>query len=307
MEQDESSRVDVDAEIEQAWAEFEASLSTRIAALEDGRSILVQTLGEEPDGAALPYVQLMSFAEGTARRCEVSSDDLLAPATRTGTRGAALYEELGFQAPSPDPEDDAPNWFLHADAEDHEALAHVVVQVLREAFEVLHPLLLAGMPAAPSGAEAPDSALARWAPEPVDLEVAHPVACEDELADLVQRTLQMVTGEPVERDQDGDWPYPLERGTAWVRLLKGEPTIRVFAVVVHGIRSRRAATREVAILNRDAVSLRYISDGNVLVIELDVNAGPFVPGHLVDGLARFSQAAAQQPMDFAARTGGRVW
>jgi len=91
-----------------------------------------------------------------------------------------------------------------------------------------------------------------------------------------------------------------------VRILPGEPTIRIFAVLVHDIRSLRAAAREVAILNRDATFLRYVLEGDLLIAELDLDAGPFVPRHLTDALARFHRATGRSVTDFASRTGGSV-
>ncbi len=91
-----------------------------------------------------------------------------------------------------------------------------------------------------------------------------------------------------------------------MRILPGEPTIRIFAVLVHDIRSPRSANREVAILNRDATFLRYVLDGDLLIAELDLDAGPFVPRHLTDAIARFHRATGRSVSDFAARTGGRA-
>jgi hypothetical protein len=312
MARNDQSGVDVDREIEQAWARFEEKLASRLRRLGDGRSMLVQTRGEEADEGARPYVQVMSFADGSARRCEVSSDSLLVPEARVGAAGEALFAALGFTPPSTDPEDDAPNWHLHIDADDCDSLAHTIVQVLREGFGVVHPLLLAGMPAPPDGADAhtassdPTDVAPVQSFEPVEPDVAYAVTCEDELADLVDRTLATVMDERPKRDADGDWPVRYERCTAWVRILPGEPTIRIFALLVHDIRSMRSAHREVSILNRDATFIRYFLDEDLLVAELDLDAGPFVPRHLTDALARFHRATGRSVTDFAARTGGRA-
>jgi hypothetical protein len=307
MARNEQSRVDVDREIEQAWARFERKLARRLERLPDGRSIALQTPHHEDDDAARPYVQVLSFDGGTARRCEVSADDLLVPEARLGSVGEDLYTALGFAPPSPDPADGAPNWWLHADATESAHLASTAVRVLREGFGVVHPLLLEGMPPAPPGADAHVANSDHGNDlEPVEPDTAYPVTSADELAALVERTIGMMTGGEVHRDDDGDWPVRFERHTAWVRILPGEPTIRIFAVLVHDIRSLRAAAREVAILNRDATFLRYVLEGDLLIAELDLDAGPFVPRHLTDALARFHRATGRSVTDFASRTGGSV-
>ncbi len=306
MARNEQSRVDVDREIEQAWARFERRLTRRLERLPDGRSIALQTPHHEDDDAARPYVQVLAFDGGTARRCEVSADDLLVPEARLGTAGEDLYIALGFAPPSPDPDDGAPNWWLHADASDSARLAHTAVRVLREGFGVLHPLLLEGMPPAPPGADARVATTAHQNLEPVDPDTAYQVGTEDELAALVDRTFATMTSTATGRDEDGDWPVRFERHTAWVRILPGEPTIRVVAVLVHDIRSQRAAAREVAILNRDAAFLRYVLEDDLLVAGLDLDAGPFVPRHLMDAIARLHRATGRTATDFAARTGGTV-
>lgn len=308
MTSSEQSGTDLDQEIDQAWAAFEPTLSQRIAALEDGHSLLVGLDDEDPTDGASPYLQAMAFADGTARRLEVSSDQVLGPQFRLGPTGAEALSRLGFESPSPDPDDDAPNWFLHANAAEPDRLAALAVSVLREVFGVVHPLLLAGMPAGPDG---PDSLVTadpggtEPRPEPLDLDVAYTVESSDELGALVTRTLATL-GLPHVSDDEGDWPYDLGRTTAWVRVLVTEPTVHVFAVVVHSIRSARVASRELGILNRDAAHLRYVVDGDLLVVMADVPADPFVPRHLEGALRRVRRAAGRTASDFALRTGGRV-
>ena len=179
-----------------------------------------------------------------------------------------------------------------------------MVRVLREGFGVLHPLLLAGMPAAPT--EDPLGSEQAHDLEPIEVEIAHPVRCEDDLADLVSRTLATLTGDDVLRDDDGDWHVATNGTVMWVRLLRGQPTIHAYAYLVRDIRSKGAATREVAILNRDAVMLRYVLDDDRLKVETEVKAGPFVPGHLIDAMNRLRYTTGQQAHDFAARTGGEA-
>jgi hypothetical protein len=300
-------RVDVDREIEHAWARFERRLTRRLRRLPDGRHLVLQTPREEGDDGARPYVQVLSFDDGSARRCEVSSDDLLVPQARLGAAAEELYASLGFSPPSGEPADDAPNWWLHADAADCAQVASTAVRVLREGFGVVHPLLLEGMPPAPPGADGQPSQPGHEDDlEPVDPDTAYPVSNEHELVALVDRTFATLTSDDVVRDEDGDWPVRLQGRTAWVRVLPGQPTIRLFAVLVHDIRWNRVAAREVAILNRDATFLRYVLEGDLLIAELDVDAGPFVPRHLMDAIARFHRATGPTVTDFALRTGGRA-
>lgn len=306
MGSNEQSGVDVDREIEQAWAEFERDLTARLQAMTDDRIILLQTMGDEPEDGALPYLQVAAFGDGDFRRCEVSSDDVLAPGARLGSAGAVTLTDLGFLDPDDDPDEDGPNWYVYAEAKDCEALAGVAIRVLREAFGVVHPLLLAGMPSGPDGTEivAPRTHGADL--EPVDLDGAYQVTQERQLAALVDRTFATITDAGIARDDDGDWPIALDRGTAWVRLLHSEPTLRIFGTLVHDIRHPRAATREVAILNRDATLLRYTLTSDRLFAELDLCASPYVPRHLMEAIGRFRNAAGQSAEDFAARTGGVV-
>lgn len=303
MGRNEQSGVDLERAIEEAWAQFEEQLVRRVERLEDGRSILVQTEGDDPAAGSLPYVQVLSYAGASAYRLEVSSDAIVAPEFRGGPAGDRLLGELGFSAPSDDPDGDAPNWFLHADAEQGRQVAQTTIRVLRERFGVVHPLLLAGMPPGPEGLESPPETVTVTELDLVDLDLAHPVESADDLVELVLRTMATV-GESAALDEDGDVPFAVGHRTAYVRVMAHEPTVRLFGVFVHGIRSHRAAQREVGLLNRDAVGLRFVTDHGLLMVEHDLPGAPFVPRHLLQAIERMRGAGGNTARDFALRTGG---
>ncbi|QKE84399.1 hypothetical protein [Arthrobacter sp. NEB 688] len=303
MGRNEQSGVDLERSIEEAWSQYEGQLLRRLDCLEDGQSIFVQTQGEEPTEGALPYVQVLSFAEGSAFRLEASSEAFLEPTARTGLIGPEVLDALGFAPPSEDPADDAPNWFRYANATECELVAETIVRVLREAFGVVHPLLLAGMPPGPEGLEPTPSPIPASDLDTVDLDLAHPVASSFELMELVRRTMA-TAGENTELDEDGDVPFTVGHRRAYVRVMDHEPTVRLFCVLVHGIKSQRAAQREVGLLNRDAVGLRFVTDHGLLMVEQDVQAAPFVPRHLVQAIERMRGAGGNTARDFALRTGG---
>lgn len=304
MGRNEQSGVDLERSIEEAWGQYKAQLVRRLECLEDGQSILVQTEGEEPTEGALPYVQVLAFAEGSAFRLEASSDAIMAPEFRGGVEGHRFFTGLGFFPPSEDPADDAPNWFLHANATEGQHVAKTIVRVLRDGFGVVHPLLLAGMPSGPEGLESPASAGAAASElDSVDLDVAYPVGNAFELMELVRRTMA-TDGENAELDEDGDVPFAVGHRTAYVRVMDHEPTVRLFCVLVHSVRSQRAAQREVGLLNRDAVGLRFVADHGLLMVEQDVQAAPFVPRHLVQAIERMRGSGGNTARDFALRTGG---
>ncbi|GIL34009.1 hypothetical protein [Phycicoccus sp. DTK01] len=303
MGRNEQSGVDLERSIEEAWSQYEGQLLRRLECLEDGQSILVQTQGDEPTDGALPYVQVLSLAEGSAFRLEASSDAFLAPEFRGGAEGHRFFTGLGFFPPSEDSADDASIWFLYANATDCQHIARTIVRVLREGFGVVHPLLLAGMPPGPEGLAPTPPPIPASDLDPVDLDLAHPVGSAFELVELVRRTMA-TAGENTELDEDGDVPFAVGHRAAYVRVMDHEPTVRLFCVLVHGIRSQRAAQREVGLLNRDTVGLRFVTDHGLLVVEHDLLAAPFVPRHLVQAVERMRAAGGNTARDFALRTGG---
>ena len=98
---------------------------------------------------------------------------------------------------------------------------------------------------------------------------------------------------------------PFAGHMTWLTLVPGKPVVRIFALPVWGIKSRRAAAREVEILNRDSELIRYHLSGDRLQADLDFAAGPFVPRHLAECVSAFQSTITKVKVDFAARTGGR--
>ena len=70
------------------------------------------------------------------------------------------------------------------------------------------------------------------------------------------------------------------------------PVVELFGCVVTDVTDRKAARREIAILNRDARFAKFRLAGDSIVVELQLPAWPFVPEHLRAMVAMLTEMIA---------------
>ncbi|HHX46252.1 MAG TPA: hypothetical protein GX718_02605 [Brevibacterium sp.] len=131
----------VGAEVDEAWREFEEALMTRLATLKNGVVAVFAVDVPEPEGGALPYVQIMCF-DSDQLRCEVSSNYYLAPDYQLDSGRVAFIEELGFEIDVDEEHQPAGNHFLMTSQAEAPEVAKAVVAVFRNAFNVAQPTKL---------------------------------------------------------------------------------------------------------------------------------------------------------------------
>lgn len=295
---------DWDQSVENAWTGFSQNLCAQIANLGDDDNILIETLGQDLPGGCRPYVQIASFADGAARRLEVSSNAYLAPAYELSEDAEAELEcAFGFDIDRDPLGEPLDNFYLMVPAEQAMTLGRVAVQVLREHFGVIHPTMCTLSVGAPlAQAVMPD--IAQF--EPLDIGAAHPIANDWDIAVMIHRTLHALLGESVERDDDGDWVLHLPNQAAtYVSLVPGRPMVRLWSCPVHQIKDHDSALREVNILNRDSPWARHhILNHATLVSQIELWVQPFVPMAVQQALATLGAGCLHASKDFADRTGG---
>lgn len=131
-----------DDDVDQAWVQFSRTIATMLTAMTDDDILSIDMHGQaDPgDGGALPYIQVMAFDEGQARRCEVSSNDYLSPVFAL-TVGAQrhLEDELDFTLDRDEQGMPEGNYYRDFSVEMCSQMAQAAVRVLRETFSVDHP------------------------------------------------------------------------------------------------------------------------------------------------------------------------
>ena len=91
-----------------------------------------------------------------------------------------------------------------------------------------------------------------------------------------------------------------------VTVAEDQPTLRLWARLVHKITDPAVALREMNILNRDATQVRFHVKHDALWVSCDLHCAPFVPRHFQLAVTATAEAARGAAEDFAVRAGGSV-
>jgi len=285
--------MDLDTVVEDAWRGFREALADALSALEDGKVLRVAVEGgdELGDGAAR-YVE--AHRVGADIAVEVPGNRLLATHQRLTKQGRRDLRELGFAK-------SADHYLATYPAGHVDHAASVTVSTLRSVFGVVHPAFLRS----DDVVWVVDSPLPAGVAPQVPVAV-HPVD-DAHLALLVDRALTPVLGHAPERDSDGDVPVPAGSAVVFVRTDARAPVVRLFALMVVEISDVDAAVREVDVLNRDIVGVKFALHGDMVIASADVLAWPFAAEHLQAWVTHMCDAVSGHDRALAARVGGRVF
>jgi hypothetical protein len=296
---------EVDRAAAEAWVRFQARLGDRLAGMAEDDVLVVEALvADEDEPGAAPYVQFCAWGEGMLRG-EVASNHVLMEPRELDEEGERALEELGYDAPTygPDDEADAGSLNFHADLPQSAAdrLAVMSVRALRDVFGVAHPALLTGDLA--DGSAAPvEPAAAERADEPV---ASYPHGGHEELMALVDRALTPYFGHEPRHDDDGDIPVDLGDTVMFVRVHASVPVVELFACVATDVQDLERAAFEINVLNRDVRFVKFRLVGDSILADLQLPAWPFAPEHLRTMVAVMTETLQQVESDLVARVCGR--
>jgi hypothetical protein len=267
-----------DDAVETAWREFRQRLADRLAELEGGGLVIVDT---GPDDPAAAWCQVL-VADGV----------LLVEAMRGGE--TELSEEL--------------------EVREVDRAAVMVVEALREAYGVLHPVLLDA-----DGLER-DGAVRPLPPEPQpdepDLDRAVQPSSVEEVRALIDLAVSDAYEEAPEWDDDGDLPLPTEDRLVWVLVHKEAPRVLLSCLLVDDVADEQAALAEVNRLNRSEFGLTFFLADQRISVTRELGLGVAVPSAVrgeimrllsqVDGWARdLGDRVRAAPEPARERTGSR--
>ncbi len=277
---------------DEAWRELRRQLADHLAGMAAHEPLVLEVAvepGREQTGAA-PYVQLLAHGDD-AIRAEAVSDAYLDSRWALGDAGNDRLAALGWCAPTrgpltPPDDGGSDNWFVDRPRSRADELAVLTVRTLREVFGCPHPaFLIVEGGFEPSGAAAPSNL------EEVDPSRERPGTIaeagerdrvtyprhSEQLTQLVAEALAEAGDGPIEADEDGDYPLRLGQSVLFVRVLHDEPTVELFAELVHDVRDREAAAREVNLLNRELGLGSVHVDGDTVRFRHSHCAVPFSP------------------------------
>lgn len=295
---------DEDQALDQAWKELAVRLATCLGAMRDESDHLVIEMPDSGDGGASPYAQFAGSGSGGLRG-ELSGNAYLAPIHALAEEWCETLHTMGWSG-----NDDADlNWYVESTVEDSTSIAVSTVSALRLAFGVPHPQLLTYRAWGSNAASAADLGLSATQEVPLE-NPTQPLALQPEdredLAAMVRATLHARLDEEPTLDEDGDVVLIHLDQPVWVRAHHEQPAVEIFAQVAHGIRSRRAAAVEIAILNRDNPWVKWSLRERTVWQHIVIPALPYAPGHLDGMLDVFLAAMTATRDDVALRLGGQV-
>lgn len=240
-----------DDAVETAWREFRQRLADRLAELEDGGLVMVDT---GPDDPAAPWCQVLV------------SDGFLHVEAMRGTE-TDLSEEL--------------------EAREVDRAAVMVVEVLRQTYGVLHPVYLVADGLEPEGAvrPLPPKPTRPDEPEP-DLDRVHRPSSVEEVRALVDLAVADLFDEPPAWDDDGDLPLPTDDLLVWVLVHKEAPRVLLSCLLVDDVADEQAALAEVNRLNRTEFGLTFFVADQRISVMRELGLGAATPSAVRGEIAR---------------------
>ena len=254
------SDMDFDLMNEADWAAFAIVLETALDGLEEGRFLCVEVEVPRKSGERLkgsvPYIQAVREPEGL--HVEVASNESLDPRFRLSKESRRLLRDLGLSKPEGDY---LPNYWAQFRMHRVEEAARLLVTALRAGYGVENPAFLqtdhkalvaiigtAGGPVRES-LPAEEEPMRPWLPVPGEDLAVYPRNFDD-LSRLIAEALLPMVGPLPKPDEDGDAGILAGPSSViFVRPSGSLPEVVVHSPVVVNVTDRKAARREVAMLN----------------------------------------------------------
>lgn len=294
---------DLDRSTDEAWAGFTSRLAEVISHMEPGATLRIGSVASEQEGQS-PFVMF---------RC-VSPDDLIAEAAgnaslseefQLGPEQLEAFEQQGWNPPSVESAHPSENYWLPGTAEGSVELAGSASRVLREIYQVPHPVFLAPDQLAevltPAGAkEAPTTSF-----DSEDL-IAQVITGKADLDRLIEAELTQMLGHPPLQDGDGDFALRVGSTMVFVRGTSDAQEVLVFSAVVHEVEGRSRAMEVLSDLNTEARFVRFMLIRDRVFVSLSIFAQPFVPAHLHQALRAVSVVSDEIDEHLASKLRGRT-
>ncbi|MFN3602979.1 MAG: T3SS (YopN, CesT) and YbjN peptide-binding chaperone 1 [Dietzia sp.] len=270
--------------VDDPWGRFEQALARHL---------------ERP--SAMGAMELSAPADSTGQRArcvvQLAADDSLAWVTFRAARHPLIEEIVARTSPTV-----------------AGTVARAVVDACRDRMGLPHPQLLTTRCEGPVGRHVEGLGLVRSDslavgsdpadhPDPVD--VAVEVDGHEDARDRVEAIVERITGRPTIVDDHGDLVFDHVGHPVHVSFSADDPTARIWAWVVRGVRSRSDTAVELGRINRDEDWTSWILDGRHVKQRSVVSVGPFLPRHVQFALEHFLLTFATTRDGIAARLGPR--
>lgn len=275
-----SGRISPDREVD-PWAGFSEAL-TRLLRRRGTHGALEFSAPDDPSAGQ--------------NRCRVRLDADGPAWVILGRAGVSLVEEL----------------LVFTDPTDPDRLAHAVITACRERFGLPHPQLLTLRAEGPVASHTGPLRLIRSAAVPVGqdpadypnpIDVAVEVDSHEDARQRYEVLVERVTGRPCVVDDDGDIVFDHVGHHMHIEFTEEDPSARIWAWVVRGVRSRSEAALEIARLNRKDDLTSWVLDGRHVLQRTTVPIAPFLPRHAQSALEHFLFTYASTRDSIAGRLG----
>lgn len=289
-----------------AWDAFTSSLAAVLGVLDEDQYLILEC----KDG---PW--FVQFAGGGAHglRAEMVSNTFLPAEHRISTESMSRALDLGWLSPTGGTESDpttdpdgSPNHFREWDPPvPFLEVSSLAIETLIAVLHVTHPSNLRYRSFDRQGSRILLPTL-RLQETPRD---SGPPATEEiDVPATVLDIVRAMTGrDDLSRDQDGDVPLGYRDSVVFVRVFGQPPLVRIFSPVVEDLDASPALHQAVAELNRQAELVRWLVDGNAVVVLLDLFGEPLTPQHLVEGCRVIGEVASTTQDRLQAEFGGRTF
>jgi len=293
----------------EAWREFEQTLASVLAIMEEDQFIVLMVKRD------YPFVQFAAQG-GYGLRAEAVSNNYLPRKHKLSESQIATLGDLGWYPPTGTPEEatpdkqpeGAPNYFQDfAQPVPWDDVAELAVKTFIEVFGVCHPghlqydafdaegrkILLPTLKIA-ARASAPSEP-----PPPVD-EIEH-------AREMVRSVIRKATEDPeADFDEDGDMAVRFGSAIAYVRVIDDPLFVRVFSPVLVNVEGDEGLLRRLNEINSEIRFARLIFTEGTVIAALDIFAAPLSAEHIDDACNVLGNIADQVDDLLQAEFGGRT-
>jgi hypothetical protein len=127
----------------------------------------------------------------------------------------------------------------------------------------------------------------------------------EELAEQVALVVsEVIAGDEIVYDSDGDIPIRFGTAQVYVRASKDQPVVDVFSILLGGVQPTPALLDAVNDLNRQYPYTTALYEENVLLLRRSVPGSPFVASHLLEAIAVVGRLSDEIDEPLQAKLGG---
>ncbi|WP_030169971.1 MULTISPECIES: hypothetical protein [Actinomycetes] len=271
-----SNIFDFDASVSDGWAAFRDELTTCLTGLQADGSVRVTAPSSEVDGAGPAAV--FTINDDDEVRCHLSPT-ILGQGRELSDDELSLLMALEWDSICED------ECIVECSRDEAERVVLAATGVMQELWQVLHPSFLLTVEEQPA--------------KPIQHTGFQP-AGQTQLQDLVDASLERMTGSAPHKDDDGDITFTVNDETSWLCVDVNDPVIEMFTNLAVDVDDSAAASAAIMDFSRKWPDIKFVLVDSYVRVSIRMDATVFTDAVLRSTMTKWFEFLTEGSGDVAA-------